>query len=109
MMKVIFQSHQCLHVRTSLTPHIHADATVVLNSSVLTVLEDGSDAELCILLTNIPSGGISSMCEIEVFLNFTSVSTCKSLQQHCSSCCNCIADSSSSILYVQLMMILTMK
>ena len=51
--------------------------TVGLNSSVLTVLEDGSDEELCIFLTSIPSGGISSMYEIEVFLNFTSVSTCK--------------------------------
>lgn len=55
-----------------------AGATVGLNSIVLTVSEKNPDAELCVSLMDIPNGGISSVCEIEVILNFTPVSTtCK--------------------------------
>ena len=55
----------------------YTDATVGVNDSVLTVLEEDADLRLCIVISNIPSNGIDPVCEIEVTLNFTGISTCE--------------------------------
>lgn len=56
---------------------ILADAIIRLNNSEITVSEEDADADLCVLVTSLPSEGIESVCEIEVTLNFTEVTACK--------------------------------
>lgn len=57
--------------------NILVDASIRLNTSEIRVSEEDADADLCVLVTSLPSEGIESECEIKVTLGFTAVSACK--------------------------------
>ena len=54
----------------------YVDASFSLGSE-LQVSEGDADIQICVSITNLPPGGVDSLCQIEVTLNFTGISAGK--------------------------------